>query len=172
MNRLKNFKINISSSISKALNAINKNMSGACFVVDDKNILRGVVTDGDIRRAILKKKPLSTKVSKIIKKDFFYLNYKSNPKIINKSLNKNIKIIPLVNKANELKDFVTSKNQISLAKPNLSGNELKYLTDCINTGWISSIGKYVNLFEKKFSNFTKIKHCLPVSNGTTAYTLL
>jgi perosamine synthetase len=168
MNRLKNFKINISSSISKALNAINKNMSGACFVVDDKNILRGVVTDGDIRRAILKKKPLSTKVSKIIKKDFFYLNYKSTPKIINKSLNKNIKIIPLVNKANELKDFVTSKNQISLAKPNLSGNELKYLTDCINTGWISSIGKYVNLFEKKFSNFTKIKHCLPVSNGTTA----
>ena len=55
MSRLKNFKINISSSISKALNAINKNMSGACFVVDDKNILRGVVTDGDIRRAILKK---------------------------------------------------------------------------------------------------------------------
>ncbi len=166
--KLTNFKINTSSSISRALNVINKNMSGACFVVDDKNVLKGVITDGDIRRAILKKNLLSTKVSKIIKKNFFYLNYKSKPEVINKSLNKNIRIIPLVNKNKQLKGFVSSKNQISLAKPNLNGNELKYLTDCINTGWISSIGKYVNLFEKKFSNFTKIKNCLPVSNGTTA----
>ena len=71
--KLNKFKINISSSISNALNVINKNMSGACFVVDDKNILKGVITDGDIRRAILKKKSLKTKVSKIIKKNFFYL---------------------------------------------------------------------------------------------------
>ena len=87
MKNLKNFKINLVSPISKALSTINKNMNGACFVVDNKNILKGVVTDGDIRRAILKKKPLSTQVSKIIKKKFFYLNYKSSPKIINKSLN-------------------------------------------------------------------------------------
>ena len=60
--KLNKFKINISSSISNALNVINKNMSGACFVVDDNNILKGVITDGDIRRAILKKKSLSTKV--------------------------------------------------------------------------------------------------------------
>ena len=55
MKKLNKFKINISSSISNALNVINKNMSGACFVVDNNNILKGVITDGDIRRAILKK---------------------------------------------------------------------------------------------------------------------
>ena len=41
--KLNKFKINISSSISNALNVINKNMSGACFVVDDNNILKGCV---------------------------------------------------------------------------------------------------------------------------------
>jgi perosamine synthetase len=171
MKNLKNFKINLNSPISKALSVINKNMSGACFVVDKKNILKGILTDGDIRRALLRKKSLSTKVSKVIKKNFFYLNYKSDSKILKKALNKKFRIIPLVNEAKELKGFVTNKNKISLAKPNLNGNELKYLTDCINTGWISSIGKYVNLFEKKFSNFSKIKNCLPVSNGTTALQL-
>ena len=168
---MKNFKIYLNSPISKALNVINKNMSGACFVVDKKNILKGILTDGDIRRALLRKKSLTTKVSKIIKKNFFYLNYKSDSEILKKALNKKFRIIPLVNEAKELKGFITSKNQISLAKPNLNGNELKYLTDCINTGWISSIGKYVNLFEKKFSDFSKIKNCLPVSNGTTALQL-
>ena len=171
MKNLKNFKINLDSPISKALSVINKNMSGACFVVDKKNILKGILTDGDIRRALLRKKTLSTKVSKVIKKNFFYLNYKSGSTILKKPLNKKFKIVPLVNEAKELKGYIFNNNQISLAKPNLNGNELKYITDCINTGWISSIGKYVNLFEKKFSNFSKIKHCLPVSNGTTALQL-
>ena len=155
MKKLNKFKINISSSISNALNVINKNMSGACFVVDNNNILKGVITDGDIRRAILKKKPLSTKVSKIIKKIFFYLNYKSKPEIINKSLNRNIRIIPLVNKNRELKGFVSSKNQISLAKPNLNGNELKYLTDCINTGWISQLANMSIYLKKNSPNLQK-----------------
>ena len=171
MKNLKNFKINLDSPISKALSVINKNMSGACFVVDKKNILKGILTDGDIRRALLRKKTLSTKVSKVIKKNFFYLNYKSGSTILKKPLNKKFKIVPLVNETRELKGYIVNNNQISLAKPNLNGNELKYITDCINTGWISSIGKYVSLFEKKFSNFSKIKHCLPVSNGTTALQL-
>ena len=64
--------------------------------------------------------------------------------------------------------FSKEKDQISLAKPELTGNELKYTIDCIKTGWISSAGKYVKEFEKKFSKFTKIKNCLVVSSGTAA----
>jgi len=168
MKELSKFKVNLSSNLSKALQVINKNAMGVCFVVNNENILKGVLTDGDIRRAILQKKKLSTKVSRIIKKKFICFYYKSNQDLINKSLNNKIKVIPLVDEYQKLKGLVSRQKPISLAKPNLKGNELKYLTDCINTGWISSIGKYVNLFEKKFSRFTKIKYCLPVSNGTAA----
>jgi perosamine synthetase len=40
--------------------------------------------------------------------------------------------------------------------------------DCLKTGWISSIGKYVSLFEKKFSQYVKSKNAVAVSSGTTA----
>jgi perosamine synthetase len=53
-------------------------------------------------------------------------------------------------------------------QPSLKGNEKKYVNDCLESTWISSKGKYVNLFEESFSNFTTIKHSAVVSNGTVA----
>ena len=96
----------------------------------------------------------------------------SNQKIIN-VLNKKIKSIPIVDRKNVLIDYVSFNRfkKVSLAKPNLNGNEIEYLIDCIKTGWISSTGKYVELFKKKFEYYTKLKNCLPVSNGTVALQL-
>jgi len=61
--------------------------------------------------------------------------------------------------------------KIFVNKPELNGNEKKYLIDCINTGWISSDGKYVAKFEKKFSAFVKRKFSVTVSNGSVALEL-
>ena len=57
---------------------------------------------------------------------------------------------------------------IPVNKPLFIGNEKKYLLDCINTGWISSDGKYVKRFEKKFANFVNRKFSTSVSNGSVA----
>lgn len=53
-------------------------------------------------------------------------------------------------------------------QPSLKGNEKNYVDDCLDSTWISSKGKYVNLFEESFSKFTSIKHSAVVSNGTVA----
>ncbi len=58
--------------------------------------------------------------------------------------------------------------KIQVAVPNLSGNEKKYVVDCIDTTWISSNGKYVNKFEEEFSNFVGAKHAIACCNGTVA----
>lgn len=50
----------------------------------------------------------------------------------------------------------------------LNGNEKKYLLDCINTGWISSAGKYVKEFEQSFAKYCDSKYAVAVSNGTAA----
>lgn len=50
----------------------------------------------------------------------------------------------------------------------LNGNEKKYLLDCIDTGWISSAGKYVKEFEQKFAKYCDSKHAVAVTSGTTA----
>jgi perosamine synthetase len=57
---------------------------------------------------------------------------------------------------------------IPLSVPNLSGNEWKYIKDCLDTNWVSSVGSYVSLFEKKVADFCAVKHAIATSNGTAA----
>ncbi len=57
---------------------------------------------------------------------------------------------------------------INLSEPELNGNELKYLKNCINTNWLTSSGKYVKLFEEKISEFTGSKYVVSCINGTSA----
>ena len=57
---------------------------------------------------------------------------------------------------------------IPVASPVLNGNEKAYVDDCIETGWISSCGKYVEAFERQFAAFCEVEHALTCSNGTVA----
>ncbi len=59
-----------------------------------------------------------------------------------------------------------------MAVPDLSGNELEYLTDCVDSTWISARGPYVEKFEKAFADFVGIEHAIAVSNGTVALHLI
>ncbi|MDZ4666604.1 MAG: DegT/DnrJ/EryC1/StrS family aminotransferase [bacterium] len=58
--------------------------------------------------------------------------------------------------------------RIPVYKPSLSGNEKKYVNECIDTTWISSKGKFIGEFESAFSGFIGCKHASAVSNGTVA----
>ena len=58
--------------------------------------------------------------------------------------------------------------RILLAEPVVNGNEEKYLKQCIETGYISSVGSFVNKFEESFSNFCDTKFGIAVTNGTAS----
>ena len=60
------------------------------------------------------------------------------------------------------------KNFIPVNEPLLDGNEKKYLIECIDTGWISSEGPFVERFEKNFASRIGRKHGIAVTNGTAA----
>ena len=57
---------------------------------------------------------------------------------------------------------------IPVAEPDLRGNELKYVTDCVVSGWVSSLGKYVRAFEERMAELCGRRYALATSNGTTA----
>jgi perosamine synthetase len=67
---------------------------------------------------------------------------------------------------------VVGKKTSSLHEPIFYGNEKKYLNKCIDTGYVSYVGKFVNLFEKKICNYTKSKHAVALINGTSAIHIL
>ena len=55
-----------------------------------------------------------------------------------------------------------------LSGPNIAGNEWKYVKDCLDTGWVSSVGAYVDQFEKMSAQFSGTKYAVATSSGTTA----
>jgi perosamine synthetase len=57
---------------------------------------------------------------------------------------------------------------IPISSSNLTGNEINYLKQCIDTNWISSLGKHVREFENQFSVYTGRLFSLACSSGTTA----
>lgn len=58
--------------------------------------------------------------------------------------------------------------KIPVSKPDLSGNELKYVTDCIESGWVSCRGPYVTKFEEAWAKYNGYKYGVSTSSGTTA----
>lgn len=57
---------------------------------------------------------------------------------------------------------------IPLSVPNIAGNEWKYIKDCLDTGWVSSVGSYVNKMEEISAAFSGVKKAIATSNGTSA----
>ncbi len=171
-NNFKYMTIAPSSSIKNAMINIDKNATGSIFITKNKVIL-GVVTDGDIRRYLIKHKKLNTKIKILMNKNFVSINsFETRENIfkITQRFKHKIRVFPIVNKKKELVDFIFDNkiHKIPIYKPYLEGNEKNYLLNCVSNNWISSGGYYVLDFEKKFSNIFSNRRSLAVTSGTTA----
>ncbi len=57
---------------------------------------------------------------------------------------------------------------IPLSLPNLNGKEWEYVKECLDTGWISTAGSFVDRFETEFANYLGVDGAVSVVNGTSA----
>lgn len=69
--------------------------------------------------------------------------------------------------ASEIKALY-QKDFVPLHEPTFDETEVDYVTDCIRSGWVSSVGKYVDRFEQELAEFTGVKRAVAVVNGTAA----
>lgn len=60
------------------------------------------------------------------------------------------------------------KEVVPLHEPTFNDKEIEYVTDCIKTGWVSSVGSYVTQFEESLAKFVGVKYAIAVVNGTAA----
>lgn len=67
-----------------------------------------------------------------------------------------------------LQSVLPAQRPIALHEPNFGGNESAYVQECVSTGWVSSVGKFVDRFEKDLAEATGSRHAVVVSNGTSA----
>lgn len=58
--------------------------------------------------------------------------------------------------------------EVPLSEPLISGNEWRYVKDCLDTGWVSSVGAYVSRFEEMVAYNAGTRYAVATSNGTSA----
>lgn len=63
---------------------------------------------------------------------------------------------------------MSNEKFIPLSVPNIAGNEWKYVKECLDTGWISSVGAYVTQFEQMVASFAGARYGVAAVNGTAA----
>lgn len=63
---------------------------------------------------------------------------------------------------------VVSRKFIPVAHPVLTGNEKKYVNECLDEAWLTSTGKFVGLFEERFAAFCSARNAVACANGTAA----
>ena len=69
---------------------------------------------------------------------------------------------------NFIQELYKTKDFIPLHEPRFAGNEKKYLEECIDSTFVSSVGKFVNQFEKEFAKAVGAKYAIATVNGTAA----
>lgn len=80
----------------------------------------------------------------------------------------NLNSAPLSDRiVNAIRDVVGS-SPVFLHEPIFSGNEWQYVKECIDTSFVSSVGKFVDRFEVELARYTEAKHAIAVVNGTAA----
>ncbi len=171
--KLSTLLINEKASLREAMTRMNNDCLDTIFVVDEVNTLKGVITDGDIRRKFLKGYKLDDSVIKIMNINYTVASINDKRADVLALRKDGINAIPLVDEFNrvlgcigpEIDDYIPIYDSV------FDGKELEYLTDCINKSWVSSTGEYVKKFEQKFSEYTGLNGCISTSNGSTALEL-
>ena len=100
--KIENFVIRGRSSIREALQSINQNKHGLVFVSCDGNTVKGVATDGDVRRHLLNGGLITDPISSCTNKDFYWESVGTARELLLKKLDSKIKVIPLLNAQGEL----------------------------------------------------------------------
>jgi dTDP-glucose pyrophosphorylase len=116
--KLKNIQISSESSLTFALSQMNKNGFKSLLVTDVKKNYLGVISDGDIRKKIIKKKNFQLKIKTIYQRKtiFFYKNKYNIKDIKINFLKKKIDIIPILSPSNKIVKVYFFSDLINLSK--------------------------------------------------------
>ena len=159
----------LNSTIEEAMQRLNTGIGGVLLCVDQNGAVRGLLTDGDIRRALLRGATLDTTIDSHMNRLFKYGTTSMTHAEHIKMLSATVRHVPILEAGKPV--GMVSWGQfwrLPVTEPSLGGNEMKYLADCINTVWISSQGDYIERFQHAFEVFHGDGVALCTSSGTAA----
>jgi perosamine synthetase len=159
------------ASIRDAMIAIDRGALGIALLVDGElGVFRGLVTDGDLRRALLAGSGLHAPVADVPRPPSRIARAGTAPAEIAAMFDEPVRAVPLLDDAGHVVDLAMfdSRVRLPVAAPSLGERELRYVSECVLSGWVSSAGEFVTRFEELFATFSGTRHAVAVNNGTAA----
>lgn len=169
--RISRITIPPTATVRQAMQAIEEGALGVALVADlADGRFKGVLTDGDIRRALLQGAGLEASIAAITRPSSTVARAGMPREQITAMFSEAIRVIPLLDEADRVVDLALfdRRAHLPVAQPLIGERELVYVTECILTGWISSAGKFVTEFERRCADYCRMPHAVSTSNGTTA----
>ena len=172
--KIEKITINEESTIREAMKALSYGEIGVvCLAHKKDNRFIRIITDGDIRRALLNGLGLESSIKLIDKVETTVMHIDTPLSETIKLFSDKVRVVPLVNDQSQVVDlvFYDKISHIPVAKPLFDDEEIELVNECMVTGWISG-GKFVTQFEEMVAEHTGVKYAISASSGTTALHLI
>lgn len=167
-----NLLVDESSSILDVLKRISESGRGIVFVMRGTQVV-GSISDGDIRRRISMSSSIDFSLGEVMNSNFHFATLSDSPTDIQKIFSNGVRLIPLLDFNGNLIQILqeSDKPVIPICEPNLGIEEKNLVNEALNSGWISSTGRFVDQFESIFADYVGAQHAIAVSNGTLGLVL-
>ncbi|MGQ0663071.1 MAG: aminotransferase class I/II-fold pyridoxal phosphate-dependent enzyme [Pseudomonadota bacterium] len=162
--------VNVADPVLTALKCGDRNGLGLVFAVDGAGRLAGRLDARGIAHWLAQGGSLAAPVEDAMQREPEALPEAAGPAAIARTINGSGAVVPLIDDERRPIDVISParRRRIPVAEPVLTGNESKYVNECLATNWISSQGAFVRRFEADFANLIGAPHAVAVANGTAA----
>lgn len=168
--RLKTLLLSQAASLRDAMQSFEKSGLQVVLICGADRKLTGLATEGDVRRALLAGHGLISPIFPHANPEPTVGRTSMSREEVIALLSDRVHCLPVLDDQGIVQDvlFYDKRAMIPIASPLIGELELRYVTDALLSGWISSQGKYINQFEEQFASFCGSKYAVAVSNGTVA----
>lgn len=169
---MKDLVIELPATLRTAMVQLSKSGEGIVFFTINK-VLVSCLTDGDVRRAILRGVSLDSDAAEVAHREVKTLSDLSSSVDVHQAFSNGITHIPVINEQGNIERILRpgEKDIIPLCEPNLGKLESSLVNQALDSNWVSSAGSFVGEFETKFSKYVQSEFSLTVSNGTMGLVL-
>ena len=161
-----------SAKLREVLARMDQGAKGLLLLIDADGRFERTITDGDLRRLLLRGAGLEDTldvieptVSQIISEGA------TRREALNQMNQYGINHLPVIDSQGQVVSVLDRKDideQILLSTPHIGAKELQYVEEAFKTNWIAPLGPNVDSFERELSNKVGVGHAAALSSGTAA----
>ena len=172
MNQVEKLTVRRKASLRAALSQMDQSGAGLLMLVDDDGRFLRTLTDGDLRRLLLKGVALEDSLECVPDVRSHVIPEGTARRDALETMNRHgIDHLPVVDADGRVIAVLTRKEidaQILLSTPHMGEAERDFVEEAFRTNWIAPLGPNVDAFERELAELVGIRHAAAMSSGTAA----